>query len=461
MSNLSLYVHIPFCVRKCNYCDFLSASYDEETRQKYVDVLCREIIQRAEDFRDKKVDTIFFGGGTPSILTVEQIAKIMITIRQVFHILPEAEISMEMNPGTVDREKLKTYKKLGINRLSIGLQSADNEELRILGRIHTWETFLQTWEMVREAGFGNVNIDLMSALPGQSLESYGETLRKVLALRPEHISAYSLIVEEGTLFYEWFGEESEHVNRINKEGTEQQTGLGAGLTQQVDKIQDRYMEIRTKKLPDENTDRKMYELTKKLLEEQGYYRYEISNYALRGYECKHNIGYWKRKEYLGLGLGAASLLFMNPQIIYGAEKNAQQQDISGEKVINIRSSNSTDMDTYMKLGQDNEYFLKKQNKKCKSAEILRKEQDWTEELTELSSRDQMEEFMFLGLRMMEGVSAAEFEEQFGQSLQEAYGTQIAKLEKQGLLEFSKDTERYALTLKGIDVSNQVFVEFLN
>ena len=207
MENLSLYIHIPFCVKKCNYCDFLSAPCDEKTQQDYVDALCGEITHRAEKFKNRVVDTVFFGGGTPSILSGEQMGKVLTTIRNSFQILPKAEISMEMNPGTADFEKLKIYKELGINRLSIGLQSADNEELKMLGRIHTWEDFLKTWEMVREAGFANVNIDLMSALPGQTIESYRETLKKVLTLQPEHISAYSLIIEEGTLFYRWFEEE--------------------------------------------------------------------------------------------------------------------------------------------------------------------------------------------------------------------------------------------------------------
>ena len=375
MNRLSLYLHIPFCVKKCYYCDFLSAPCKEETRQEYVEVLCMEIVQKAKLYKDKIVDTIFFGGGTPSLLSAEQMKRIMETVRQEFRVLAEAEISMEVNPGTVSLEKLTAYKEYGINRLSIGLQSANNEELKVLGRIHTWEVFENTWKQVRELDFSNVNIDLMSALPGQTLESYESTLRKVLALKPEHISAYSLIIEEGTQFYEWFGEDNS-------------------------------------KLPDEITDRRMYEMTRTLLEEYGYHRYEISNYALKGYECKHNVGYWKRKDYLGLGLGSASLLS------------------------NVRSSNVSELAEYLKL-------------------------NWRTEKEELSIQDQMEEFMFLGLRMMEGISCLEFEQQFGKSLKEVYGTQIAKLEKQGLLRYHQETDRYALTLQGIDVSNQVFVEFID
>ena len=391
MNRLSLYIHIPFCVRKCHYCDFLSAPYEEETRQEYVEALCIEIVQRAKLYKERTVDTIFFGGGTPSLLSAKQMGEIMDTVRQEFQVLPEAEISMEVNPGTVDREKLKAYKAYGINRLSIGLQSANNEELKVLGRIHTWEVFENTWNQVRELGFSNVNVDLMSALPGQTLESYENTLRKVIALKPEHISAYSLIIEEGTKFYEWFGDDSSQ-------------------------------------LPDEVADRQMYELTRTLLEEYGYHRYEISNYALKGYECKHNVGYWKRKEYLGLGLGAASLLS------------------------NVRSSNTSDLAEYLELGQ-------KVNQQIAMQEDV-KDIKWIAGQEELTIQDQMEEFMFLGLRMMEGISSLEFEKQFDKSLQDVYGTQISKLEKQGLLQFHEETQRYTLTLQGIDVSNQVFVEFI-
>lgn len=414
MDKLSLYIHIPFCVRKCNYCDFLSSSCDDGTKQEYVEALCQEIKVRAEEYKEKIVDTIFFGGGTPSILSGEQMTKIMTVIRSSFQILPDAEISLEMNPGTVDRQKLETYKELGINRLSIGLQSANNEELRILGRIHTWEEFLQTWELVREVGFTNVNIDLMSALPGQTLESYRQTVEKVLALKPEHISAYSLIVEEGTPFFDWFDEEANGGDSFAKEVPDY---------------------VKAKALPDETADRSMYELTKRLLEEQGYYRYEISNYALKGYECKHNIGYWKRKEYLGLGLGAASLLS------------------------NVRYSNISDLQTYLEVGSEQ---MLKNDEDCKKKQIKENAevQKWIEEQIKLSITDQMEEFMFLGLRMMEGIRATEFENQFGISLQEVYGVQINQLIKQGLLAYHETTERIALTKEGIDVSNRVFVEFM-
>lgn len=391
IETLGLYLHIPFCVKKCDYCDFLSFPSEKEVRQKYVQALCREVSNRAEGFSDKMVGTVFLGGGTPSLLSIEEITDVMRTVRGSFQLLPEAEITLEMNPGTVTKEKLEVYQKLGINRLSIGLQSADNEELRHLGRIHTWETFLHTWKLVRSLGFTNVNIDLMSALPGQTMQSYQTTLQKVLELRPEHISAYSLIIEEGTVFYDLY---------------EKNTRKSAY------------------ELPDEDTDRSMYELTERWLEKAGYHRYEISNYALKGRECRHNICYWKRGEYLGLGLGAASLLKTKPEDPH-------------RKASEIRSSNQKDLTAYLK-----------------------EERDWAEERIPLSLEDQMEEFMFLGLRMMEGVSEKEFFRQFGRSLPEVYGGKLEKLIHRGLLQYNKENGCYSLTNIGIDVSNQVFVEFL-
>lgn len=436
MNRLSLYIHIPFCVQKCHYCDFLSAPCEEEVKQEYIDALCIEIKQRSKWYKDRIIDTIFLGGGTPSILSAQQLGKVMTVIKQEFHVLSHAEISMEVNPGTVDREKLEAYRNYGVNRLSIGLQSGDNEELKILGRIHTWETFVHTWDLVRELGFSNVNIDLMSALPGQTLESYENSLKKVLALRPEHISAYSLIIEEGTRFYEWFREEEQKRKTVEEGSVQMQEKL------QKDSSESCYKEFAIKKLPDEMTERQMYEMTGKILEEHGYDRYEISNYALRGYECKHNVGYWKRKEYLGLGLGAASLL------------------------ANVRSTNVSELTEYLEVGQkaksmttgDPEEKILEPDGSC----MLQQKgiTGWTAEWEELSEQEQMEEFMFLGLRMMEGIRTQDFEKQFGKTMQKVYGTPISKLEEQGLLKFDKKEGRYALTLRGIDVSNRVFVEFI-
>ena len=270
---LELYIHIPLCVRKCHYCDFLSSAADASVRGQYVEALLTELKMRATEYDKYSVATVFIGGGTPSVLTGGQLERLMRTVREYYRLEENAEVTVEMNPGTVDGEKLACCARGGVNRLSIGLQTADNAELARIGRIHTWEQFLETWGMVRAAGFGNVNVDLMSTLPGQTTQSYLATLGKVLALPmpPEHISAYSLIVEEGTPLAGWV-----------------QSGR---LT-----------------LPDEETDREMYHLTKSVLSQSGYGRYEISNYAVKGYECRHNCGYWRRVDYVGFGLGASSLI---------------------------------------------------------------------------------------------------------------------------------------------------------
>lgn len=373
MKTLELYIHIPFCVKKCAYCDFLSGPSTAEKRREYVNLLCEEIESAKERTAGYEVSTIFFGGGTPSILEGEQLMKIMDTIKSSFSIKKDAEITLEMNPGTVTAEKLQAYKLAGINRLSIGLQSVHNEELKILGRIHTYEEFLETYHLARRVGFDNMNIDLISAVPGQTVQSWEHTLETVLALEPEHISAYSLIIEPGTLFYEKYGE--------NGEG-----------------------------LPSEEEDREIYRRTRQFMEKKGYHRYEISNYSISGKECEHNKGYWKRTPYLGFGIGAATLFeekrYSNPEETK-EWKASFDKKFSGE---------------------------------------------------ELSLEEQMEEFMFLGLRMMEGVSKIEFQSYFKCNIEEIYGRQIEKLVNLELLE--ENEERIWLTEKGIDVSNAVFVEFM-
>lgn len=271
--NMELYIHIPFCVKKCAYCDFLSFPADEGTKRRYVEKLMEEMRTMGAVCRDNTVSTVFVGGGTPSILKGEWMEELFSVLRENFSLEPDAEISMEANPGTVTKEKLFSYRRAGINRLSFGLQSAKERELSALGRIHSFEDFLESFRAARECGFENINVDLMSALPGQTADSWMETLKRTAELSPEHISAYSLIVEEGTPFYEAYGSE-------------------AGR----------------KLLPDEETEREMYHRTKAFLRECGYERYEISNYAKPGFACLHNIGYWTGVPYLGLGLGAASYL---------------------------------------------------------------------------------------------------------------------------------------------------------
>ena len=260
---MELYLHIPFCAKKCDYCDFLSFPADKSIKREYVETLKQEIEEVGKRYRNYRVSTIFVGGGTPSILNSSYIVEIFDVLRRKFHVAGNAEISMEVNPGTVTKEKLSDWRRAGINRLSMGLQSADNRELKRLGRIHTWEDFLESFRRAREEGFSNLNVDLMSALPGQTMDGWMETLKRTAAQEPEHISAYSLIIEEGTPFYERYGGKK-----------------GEAL------------------LPDEDTDRDMYHKTREFLASCGFERYEISNYAKPGRECRHNIGYWTGVPYL-------------------------------------------------------------------------------------------------------------------------------------------------------------------
>ncbi len=396
--SLGVYLHVPFCVRKCLYCDFLSAPGDDEMKTEYVEALIREIRGQASLYGGHEVRTVFLGGGTPSLLSGEQIGVIMECLREEFSFGGDGdgvEVTMEVNPGTVTRESLSGYRLAGVNRLSMGLQSADDMELKALGRIHTWEDFLCSYEMARKEGFGNINVDLMSALPGQSPEGWAETLEKVIRLKPEHISAYSLIIEEGTPFFEYYGKSGD--------------GAEAGRLP----------------LPTEDEDRVMYGRTKEILGKAGYGRYEISNYALSGFACRHNISYWERIDYAGFGVGAASLLG------------------------NVRWSNTADMGRYLEFSGERgmETHLKLSVQK-------------------LSVQEQMEEFMFLGLRMTDGVSARRFYEEFGESLEIIYAAAIDKLVKEGLLvrvekgADGREDTWFRLTDFGIDVSNYALSEFL-
>lgn len=275
---IGMYVHIPFCVRKCSYCDFLSAPADELTKQRYADTLIDEIrampTLKGEEYALK---SIFFGGGTPSVLNPELTAGILGELLSHYDecFAPDTylENSIECNPGTVTKESLRIYKEAGFNRLSFGLQSAVNDELAAIGRIHTWEDFVKSFEAAREAGFDNINADLMFGLPGQTMGSFRTTLERVCALHPEHISAYSLILEDKTPLAARIREEEE-----------------GGIC----------------RLPDENTEREMYYMACEILQSCGYTQYEISNFALDGRESLHNLSYWECREYLGFGIGAAS-----------------------------------------------------------------------------------------------------------------------------------------------------------
>ncbi|MBR5733244.1 MAG: radical SAM family heme chaperone HemW, partial [Lachnospiraceae bacterium] len=291
---MELYIHIPFCVKKCRYCDFLSFAGKEACFKDYIAALCAELDSYRPLIRERGLDTIFIGGGTPSILPVSLMVQLL---ERVDSLIAESgakprEYTIECNPGTLDREKLRLYKGHGINRLSIGLQSANDAELKLLGRIHDYDCFLDNYRLAREEGFDNINIDLISALPGQTAASWERTLRTVARLNPEHISAYSLIIEPGTPFYEIYGEDSENAKFRNQSGTVD-SGDGAGSMPP---------------LPDEDEERRIYRMTSDILSEYGYSRYEISNYSKPGRESKHNLGYWTGADYIGAGLGASSYL---------------------------------------------------------------------------------------------------------------------------------------------------------
>lgn len=403
MNGLEIYIHIPFCVKKCDYCDFLSAPADLETKEKYVEALINEIKLNKNKMSEYVVDTVFIGGGTPSLLEENQISKIMSVLRDNCNMSENPEITIECNPGTITESKLCEYKKSGINRISFGLQSANDEELKSIGRIHNYAGFLESYNLARKCGFDNINVDLMSALPGQTLKSYEETLNKVVRLEPEHISAYSLIVEENTLMYD-----------------------------RVKKAQIKGINI----LPDEESERKMYYLTNNILRSNGYRKYEISNYSKPGKECKHNIGYWQRKEYLGFGIGAASL--------YKENRYNNISDIN--KYIEVLTNNIKE-NSINNVGNSSEVE--------NQVNILN---SIVKNLQQLTERDRMEEFMFLGLRMMEGVSMEKFERYFGKPYMEVYGKVQKRMEDKRFL--INDNGYVKLTEFGIDLSNYVMSEFL-
>lgn len=372
---IELYLHIPFCKRKCNYCDFCSFPAGDGQIKRYMDKLKEEIRYWGDRYPDRTVSTVFIGGGTPSLVPAAQIESLMDTVRGSFSCMRDMECSIEANPGTVTKEKLKTYQSSGINRISFGLQSARKEELKILGRIHSFENFVSGFHMARDCGFENINVDLMSAIPLQTMETMEQTLAKTAKLNPEHISVYSLIIEEGTPFYE-------------------EKGLG-------------------ELLPSEDEDAAMYERTGELLDNFGYRRYELSNYAKPDFECRHNCGYWTGTSYLGLGLAASSYF-------------------EGK-----RFSNPSSMDEYLAVRDHGRNFLQEKR---------------------LSRKEEMEEQMFLGLRMTRGISKQEFLKRFGTSILDVYGTPIRELSGKGLLK--QDTDRIWIPKQALFLSNQVMIEFL-
>ena len=373
---IELYIHIPFCKSKCRYFDFCSFRAEDTVIDDYITKLKEELIFWGKKLTREEVVTVFIGGGTPSYLKEQYIKEICNIIFRYFKVSENAEITIEANPGTVDLKKLCTYRESGINRISFGLQSTIQEELQYLGRIHTYEQFLQCYNWAREAGFCNISVDLMSAIPKQTIHSYEKNLRTIAELSPEHISAYRLIIEEGTPFYE-----DENLEDL---------------------------------LPSEEDEVRMYQMTAQILKEYGYEQYEISNYAKQGYMCRHNAGYWQRREYLGFGLGASSL--------YGG----------------MRFSNTHQMQEYLKESRNPDQIR--------------------QDVTVLSRNERIEEFMFLGLRMTEGISEKKFEENFDVRLMDVYGDILQKYEETGFMEHIET--KWRLTRKGIHVSNHILADFL-
>lgn len=374
MNSVSLYIHIPFCKMKCHYCDFPSFSGKEQLMVDYAKALSQEI---SSSCKGKEISSIFIGGGTPTYLCIEGWKILQETIKKLSFRKENFEFTIEGNPKTFKEEQLEIFEAMGVNRISMGLQAVQDCHLESLGRVHTFEDFYNSFQMLRKAGFSNINVDLMFGLPGQSLKDWKETLQKVTAIGPEHISAYSLIIEEGTRFYKLYEE-------------------GKLL------------------LPEEEVERAMYEEAIVYLEKAGYYQYEISNFAKKGYECKHNLVYWSLENYIGCGSSAHSY-------IHGT-----------------RYRNEEKVETYIR------YINERGNAKIE--EIIN------------DKKDNMEEFMFLGLRKKTGISIKEFEERFEEPIHKIYGEVIEKHIKLKLL--NEENNRLFLTDRGIELSNQVMSDFI-
>lgn len=376
MKPFGLYIHIPFCIEKCAYCDFLSFASDEETKQRYVDSLCYEI-QAYSAMQKATFKTIYIGGGTPTTLTSKQLTQIFDCVYTYFSIEANAEVTIEINPKTLDHDKILFLAKSPINRVSIGLQSTFEHHLKQLSRKHTYEEFLSTYNSVISAGIENINIDVMFGLPNQTMDEWIQTLETVVELNPKHISAYGLIIEEHTPFYRLYENGKLH-------------------------------------LPDEKLERRMYHYTESYLREHEIYQYEISNYSKPGFESKHNTSYWTDVNYIGVGLGAASYIYGNRY------KNTDDLNLyleNSSHLLNIRSLTS-----------------------------------------EGTSRQRLEESIFLGLRLTQGISMDMMNRVYNNPFDTIYKLPFEKYIDLGCLEVVAGMLR--LTPKGIDVSNQVFSDFL-
>lgn len=376
MDKISLYIHIPFCAQKCLYCDFPSFARKDHLRKDYIEALNKEIISLREKHNNLEINTIFIGGGTPSVLEANELECLLKEVAKL-NMAKDIEYSMECNPGNLTEEKLEVMKKYGVNRISMGLQAKQDNLLKGLGRIHNYKTFKENFLLAKKVGFNNINVDLMFGLPNQSLNEWEETLKEIISLEPAHISAYSLIIEEGTAFYNLY---------------------------ENDKL----------KLPTEEEERKMYHLAKKILEENGFNQYEISNYAKEGKECRHNLAYWNMDNWIGVGSAAASY-------------------INGKRIKNISS-----VEEYINSIKDNGEAV--------------------EEIINNSKNDNMEEFMFMGLRKINGIDENEFKNRFSMNINYVYGEILNKYIGEGLL--IRESGRIFLSEKGIEISNVIMADFL-
>ena len=376
MDKISLYIHIPFCAQKCLYCDFPSFARKDHLRKAYIEALNKEIISLREKHNNLEINTIFIGGGTPSVLEADELECLLKEVAKL-NMAKDIEYSMECNPGNLTEEKLEVMKNYGVNRISMGLQAKQDNLLKGLGRIHNYKTFKENFLLAKKVGFNNINVDLMFGLPNQRLNEWEETLREIISLEPAHISAYSLIIEEGTAFYNLY---------------------------ENDKL----------KLPTEEEERKMYHLAKKILEENGFNQYEISNYAKEGKECRHNLAYWNMDNWIGVGSAAASY-------------------INGKRIKNISSV---------------EEYINSINEKGEAVE----------EIINNSKNDNMEEFMFMGLRKINGIDENEFKNRFSMNINDVYGEILNKYIGEGLL--IRESGRIFLSEKGIEISNIIMADFL-
>ncbi|MDK0707825.1 radical SAM family heme chaperone HemW [Clostridium perfringens] len=376
MDKISLYIHIPFCAQKCLYCDFPSFARKDHLRKAYIEALNKEIISLREKHNNLEINTIFIGGGTPSVLEADELECLLKEVAKL-NMAKDIEYSMECNPGNLTEEKLEVMKKYGVNRISMGLQAKQDNLLKGLGRIHNYKTFKENFLLAKKVGFNNINVDLMFGLPNQRLNEWEETLREIISLEPAHISAYSLIIEEGTAFYNLY---------------------------EKDKL----------KLPTEEEERKMYHLAKEILEENGFNQYEISNYAKEGKECRHNLAYWNMDNWIGVGSAAASY-------------------IDGKRIKNISSV---------------EEYINSINEKGEAVE----------EIINNSKNDNMEEFMFMGLRKINGIDENEFKNRFSMNINDVYGEILNKYIGEGLL--IRESGRVFLSEKGIEISNVIMADFL-